>query len=949
MKSTLNWSNLTAPASWKQNGRELRGPCPVTGEGATKAWAVPDDDFIGCRLCGDGSGRMDGATFREHAAALGLIDVNLGAAGPGKWESWIWTTADERERRQYRTPDGKKWHAKDPPAGGWPRPAELMYLPAGSVPTTGGPIYICEGASDAAAAHAAGLPAIGRTNARPSPESLGRLDKSAVYRLWPDVDDDGAGFKQAMMFADAATAAGLTVELIDPLALRPDAPAGFDARDFLKQPPPDVQAALSSAVVDAETIRARIPVPAREQPVSPVYGDVSNDADDVLPVPRCKVELCANEEMAAKAIARQAAGKLAYIHQTGEWLAFGPQGWQPVHRTAIEEAGADFAQWNIGAKDKKTGEVVYPRRTTGRKSVGRAITQLLESMVGTEFADWDATGSLIMLPDGALLDVFTGKQRPAVPADRIRRRVPVAPASEDDYGRSVFRYVLESLIPDAVEREYFQRRLGAALVNAEGLHDLIWLFGPPGAGKGTLLEALRLTFGDYGRGVPAAELIKGRPHDGHSAWKARLAGARVLFADDVPTGNQLEDTTINALLGSVITARHMRQASFDFRLHAPLIVTSNGEPRQATSNVRRLKPIECAPAASEDPRVQAAMSTPAERAACLRWLCVGAFRFARVSCPVPETIRARARDVAADAPVVVFTESFAAGGRYPSGDVWANWQGFAQANRCAGLAPSQTALGTLLRAHGWRSKRSHGIHYLTAPKPARVPVGAGSLIDSHREVDKSRASIISVPAPTGTPPRQPTGSEPDFPAGQLGRADGGAIENSAGAPPAAPAENPQPPPPPPAGETDDAAVTVTAPAVEATAPAVEATAPADEDAAPVEETAPAPILWRPDWKPHMRRADPSTPGTCAYCPAPLADGYPFTACVPCCRVVQAHVNGETATGPDGKPVNPPRPIAEPVRRAWYVRADPRHLAAVVAGRMPTADELCEWMGLESAS
>ena len=98
----------------------------------------------------------------------------------------------------------------------------------------------------------------------------------------------------------------------------------------------------------------------------------------------------------------------------------------------------------------------------------------------------------------------------------------------------------------------------------------------------------------------------------------------------------------------------------------------------------------------------------------------------------------------------------------------------------------------------------------------------------------------------------------------------------------------------------------------------------------------------------MIRTDPSTPVICAYCPLPLTSGYPFTACATCCRDLQGFVNGETATGPDGKPVNPPRPMAEPVRRALYVRADPRSLAAEAAGRTPTAAELCEWMGLGEA-
>ena len=261
MKSStaLDWSNFAPPASWTQHGREHAGCCPVTSAGTTKSWAVPADNVIGCRLCGDGSGRLTGSAFREHAVALGLIDVHLG--GGGSWESWTWTAADGRERRQYRTPDGKKWARTDPP--NTPRPAELLYLPAG-VPNAPGPIYVTEGASDADAVIALGLPAVGRTNARPSADSLARLTRGAVHRIWPDVDDDHAGYRQAVTWYDAATAAGLRCEVIDPLALRPDAPAGFDARDWITGLPAGTDAAgaaarLETAAGDIEIIRAQIP------------------------------------------------------------------------------------------------------------------------------------------------------------------------------------------------------------------------------------------------------------------------------------------------------------------------------------------------------------------------------------------------------------------------------------------------------------------------------------------------------------------------------------------------------------------------------------------------------------------------------------------------------------------------------------------------------------------
>ena len=562
-------------------------------------------------------------------------------------------------------------------------------------------------------------------------------------------------------------------------------------------------------------------------------GGAARQFNDGLPIPRERTgPECWSEEDAAKSLAHLCKGRLAYIHQTGEWLKFGPRGWEALHRTAIEEACADFAQWNILAKNAK-GEHVPAPRSTGRKSIGRAVAQLLEPMMGTELPDWDAAGNLIMMPDGGLLDVFTGRRRRSTPADRIRRRVPVAPATEADYERSVFRRVVESLIPDATEREYLQRRLGAALVDADGMHDLIWLHGPPGAGKGTLLEALRQAFGEYGRGVPATEIIKGARHASHSAWIARLAGARALFADDVPSGHSVEDAQINMLLGSLITAEHKRQAPFDFRLRAPLIVTSNGEPRQTTTNVRRLKPIQCSPAPSEDPAVAAAMSTSAERAACLRWLAVGAFRWRREGCTVPNTIRARAADVASNAPVAVFAESYPPGARVKSAEVWAAWQTFAPAHGCGRLAANQTALAVLLKANGWTARKSHGTRYLIVPD-RRVAGGGGFLSDSTGS-DSVTREYNQEPATPRHPPSTAEGSEPagTVPPGFLDGATASG-ENQDGAPSAAMPKHLEPSPPAVVGDQDAAPVEADPADQNGAPPAGE---PADQDGAPPDRLA----------------------------------------------------------------------------------------------------------------
>ena len=45
----------------------------MTGEGQTRAWALPGRALLGCRQCGDGAGRLAGADFAAHATALGVL------------------------------------------------------------------------------------------------------------------------------------------------------------------------------------------------------------------------------------------------------------------------------------------------------------------------------------------------------------------------------------------------------------------------------------------------------------------------------------------------------------------------------------------------------------------------------------------------------------------------------------------------------------------------------------------------------------------------------------------------------------------------------------------------------------------------------------------------------------------------------------------------------------
>ena len=453
----LNWSGFTPPATWKQNGREWCGSCAVTGEGNTKSWAVPDDDVIGCRRCGDPvSGKLTGAAFREHAAALGLVELNLGASGGHReLARWTFTTADRQPRDQIRRAGcgqpacghchgRQRWKHWEPvgDAGrgaGSLAPRCLLYLPTGELPTAP-VIVLSEGASDADALHAIGLPAIGRPAAKSSTESLARFDSSVVYRIFPDHDDNGAGYRQALDWHDELTAAGLEVELIDPLKLCPDAPSGWDARDWVVSLPAGTTAdaagaLLTAAVCDLDTLKARVQARDAQPATAPAVGALD-------PIPRQFVELCDSEEAVALLIAERCAqGRLRCVDEFGEWLMFRDDaGWRSVSVKTIEGALTDFARQSIGTRDKE-GDIRMRPASSGRRSVGRGIAGLLagRAEISTRSGAWDADPNIILMPNGDLLDVRTRERRRPTIKDLHRRRLPVEPADPDAFAASTFR------------------------------------------------------------------------------------------------------------------------------------------------------------------------------------------------------------------------------------------------------------------------------------------------------------------------------------------------------------------------------------------------------------------------------------------------------------------------------------------------------------------------------
>ena len=148
---------------------------------------------------------------------------------------------------------------------------------------------------------------------------------------------------------------------------------------------------------------------------------------------------------------------------------------------------------------------------------------------------------------------------------------------------------------------------------------------------------MRKIAGSYAAGIPEDVFVDGASR--HREWLARLAGARMAVVSDLPSGSWRNVGMLKSLVaGDVMTANHMRSASFDFRPVAKLWLSGNAKPRLGRSDSgfeRRLVLIPIAKAPHPDKQLGRALHS--ELGTIATWCAQGAADYLQHGLPpVPE-------------------------------------------------------------------------------------------------------------------------------------------------------------------------------------------------------------------------------------------------------------------------------------------------------------------------
>lgn len=142
---------------------------------------------------------------------------------------------------------------------------------------------------------------------------------------------------------------------------------------------------------------------------------------------------------------------------------------------------------------------------------------------------------------------------------------------------------IEAVIPNDIDKaEFLQKAIGHALLG-KPLERFYILYGRTTRnGKSTLLETVAAALGDYSRGCEPETLSQRKNRDSRAPSEdvARLAGCRFLRVSEPPQSMIFDVALLKKLTGGdAITARFLKQGSFEFVPQFTLFMNTNHLPR----------------------------------------------------------------------------------------------------------------------------------------------------------------------------------------------------------------------------------------------------------------------------------------------------------------------------------------------------------------------------------
>jgi P4 family phage/plasmid primase-like protien len=246
---------------------------------------------------------------------------------------------------------------------------------------------------------------------------------------------------------------------------------------------------------------------------------------------------------------------------------------------------------------------------------------------------WDRDENLLGVLNG-VVDLRTGNLMRGDPNLYITKRTSVAYTP----GHKNMRW--EKFLNDVTKGDkelqaWLQMAAGYSLTNSN-IYDIFFLvYGPPGSGKNTFVEAVVKCLGTKQYAWPLDSQVLsqsgGTNNSSDQYYWAQLRGRRLVWVDELPESERIKENAIKRLTGSSeITGRSPGEDPFVFESRAKLWISTNHRPIITDDAMwRRIRPIPFNYTPDRpDPELKAFLFDPeGGLPAVLAWAVEGAVRF----------------------------------------------------------------------------------------------------------------------------------------------------------------------------------------------------------------------------------------------------------------------------------------------------------------------------------
>lgn len=343
---------------------------------------------------------------------------------------------------------------------------------------------------------------------------------------------------------------------------------------------------------------------------------------------------------------------LRYCYHWKKWLVWDGRRWVKddtgeVFRRAKETVQGIYEEAAAAVNEETRKELAKHAVRSESEVRIKAMVSLAESELGIPVTpdQLDVNPWLLNCQNGTL-DLRTGELREHQRGDMLTNLAPVA--YQPDARSDLWEVFLNRVLPDPDVRAFIRQAAGYSLTGLTTEEVLFFPFGPTATGKSTFLAALAAVLGDYSATADfeaflAREHVTGSPRNDI----ARLAGRRLVVSIEVDDGRRLAEGLIKMLTGGdVVTARFLRQESFEFIPVFKLWLSANYRPKVRSDDDavwRRIVQIPFnvqIPEEERDPEMKMILRDPAKSgAAILAWAVKGCLAWQKYGMEVPEAVK----------------------------------------------------------------------------------------------------------------------------------------------------------------------------------------------------------------------------------------------------------------------------------------------------------------------